>query len=98
MGSDAKLLDNFMEKSHMWYSMAAEKGHVPRKVGNAKMYLEDPTRDNVKLAMQIYEEADQAGNVDATYNLGFVGIDIMMNSYWFLSFPSSLSLSHPDLL
>ena len=77
MSSDAKLLDNFMEKSHMWYSMAAEKGHVPSKVGNAKMYLEDPTRDNVKLAMKIYEEADQAGNVDATYNLGFVRIDVV---------------------
>ena len=70
--SDARKRDSLMEKSKMWYETAAKQGHVPSKVGFAKMCLEDPTNDNVQQALKIYEEADTAGNVDATYNLGFV--------------------------
>ena len=83
MTSDPKLRDNFMEKAMLWYDMAAKQGHIPSKVGYAKMCLEDPTRDNVAKAMSIYEEADKAKNVDATYNLGFVAF---------------LPFSHVDLL
>ena len=42
------------------------------------MCLEDPTSDNVQLALKIYSEADEAGNVDATYNLGFVGVHVVI--------------------
>ena len=76
MHSDPKLRDNFMEKAMLWYDMAAKQGHIPSKVGYAKMCLEDPTRENVEKAMAIYEEADKAKNVDATYNLGFVAFSL----------------------
>ena len=61
-----------MDKAKDWYKKAADKGHVQSKVGYAKMCLEDPTSDNVTAAMKIYEEADKANDLDATYNLGFV--------------------------
>ena len=80
MPSDPRLRDNLMEKAMLWYDMAAKQGHVPSKVGYAKMCLEDPTRDNVQKALSIYEEADKANNVDATYNLGFVAFFILIDS------------------
>lgn len=69
---DARKRDDLMDKAKSWYEKASNQGHVPSKVGFAKMCLEDPTSDNVTTAMKIYEEADKADNVDATYNLGFV--------------------------
>ena len=71
--SDARKRDDLLEKALNWYDKAAKQGHIPAKVGYAKMLLEDPTNDNVTNALKIYEEADKADNVDATYNLGFVG-------------------------
>ncbi len=78
MSSDARTRDSLMEKSKKWYEMASKQGHIPSKVGFAKMCLEDPTSDNVQLALKIYSEADEAGNVDATYNLGFVGVHVVI--------------------
>ena len=72
MVSDARKRDDLLEKALNWYDKAAKQGHIPAKVGYAKMLLEDPTNDNVTNALKIYEEADKADNVDATYNLGFV--------------------------
>lgn len=69
-----------MDKAKNWYEKASNQGHVPSKVGFAKMCLEDPTSDNVTTAMKIYEEADKADNVDATYNLGFVNTFFRIHS------------------
>lgn len=74
---DARKRDDLMDKAKNWYEKASKQGHVPSKVGFAKMCLEDPTTDNVTLAMKIYEEADKADNVDATYNLGFVKFSLL---------------------
>ena len=60
MSSDARTRDSLMEKSKKWYEMASKQGHIPSKVGFAKMCLEDPTSDNVQLALKIYSEADEA--------------------------------------
>ena len=67
-----KKMNDLMEKAKIWYDLSAKQGYIPAKVGLVKMLLEDPTRDNVAKAIEIYEEADKANNVDATYNLGFV--------------------------
>lgn len=67
-----KKMNDLMDKAKIWYDLSAKQGYIPAKVGLAKMLLEDPTHDNVAKAIAIYEEADKADNVDATYNLGFV--------------------------
>ena len=67
-----KKMNDLMDKAKIWYDLSAKQGYIPAKVGLAKMLLEDPTQDNVSKAIAIYEEADKANNVDATYNLGFV--------------------------
>lgn len=67
-----KKMNDLMDKAKIWYDLSAKQGYIPAKVGLAKMLLEDPTRDNVTRAIEIYEEADKANNVDAIYNLGFV--------------------------
>ena len=67
-----KKMNDLMDKAKIWYDLSAKQGCIPAKVGLAKMLLEDPTHDNVAQAIAIYEEADKANNVDATYNLGFV--------------------------
>ena len=67
-----KKMNDLLDKAKIWYDLSAKQGYIPAKVGLAKMLLEDPTHDNVAQAIAIYEEADKADNVDATYNLGFV--------------------------
>ena len=62
MVSDARKRDDLLEKALNWYDKAAKQGHIPAKVGYAKMLLEDPTNDNVTNALKIYEEADKAAD------------------------------------